>query len=114
MRQNIVVKNGVRFILDCYNAAPDSMKASLSVLSQTRTSGKRYAVLADMLELGKNSRQYHKTVSKYAAASKADMLLCFGKNSHYYIEGAVQSGFQRKAACTLTTDRKFPNILKMF
>lgn len=112
MRQNIVVKNGVRFILDCYNAAPDSMKASLSVLSQTRTSGKRYAVLADMLELGKNSRQYHKTVGKYAATSKADMLLCFGKNSHYYIEGAVQSGFPEESCLYFDDRQKISEYLK--
>lgn len=105
MRQNITEKNGIKFILDCYNAAPDSMKASLAVLAQTHTDGRKYAVLGDMLELGKNSRQYHRTVGKYAAASDADMLLCYGENSAYYIEGAVQSGFSEDS-CRLFSDRK--------
>ena len=96
MRQNITEKKGVRFIVDCYNAAPDSMKASLSVLDQAQASGKRYCVLGDMLELGKNSKQYHKTVGEYVASSKADVLYCFGEYSAFYIEGAVKKGFNEE------------------
>lgn len=112
LRQNTAVKNGVRFIVDCYNAAPDSMKASLSVLSQVKTEGKRYAVLADMLELGKNTKQYHKTVGKYVAASKADMLLCYGENSRYYIEGAVQSGFPEENCLHFDDRQEIAKYLK--
>lgn len=93
MRQNVQQKDGVTYILDCYNAAPDSMKASLSVLAQTECTGRRYCVLGDMLELGKNSARYHKTVGEYVPSSKADELLCFGENSAYYIEGAKEKGF---------------------
>lgn len=95
LRQNIRVSGGVTLVVDCYNAAPDSMKAALSVLSQVAVpeGGRRFCVLADMLELGKNARTYHKNVGEYVAASKADMLLCFGENSVYYIEGAVKKGF---------------------
>lgn len=93
LRQNISVIDGVTYIVDCYNAAPDSMKASLSVLSQAKAEGKRICVLADMLELGKNAKAYHKTVGEYAAASKADVLYCFGENAECYIDGAVKKGF---------------------
>lgn len=93
LRQNITVKDGVTYIVDCYNAAPDSMKASLSVLSQAQAEGKRICVLADMLELGKNAKTYHKNVGEYVQASKADLLYCFGENSQMYIEGAVKKGF---------------------
>ena len=95
LRQNIRRQNGVTLIVDCYNAAPDSMKAALSVLSDVNVpeGGRRFCVLADMLELGKNARTYHKNVGEYVAASKADQLLCFGENSVFYIEGAVKKGF---------------------
>jgi UDP-N-acetylmuramoyl-tripeptide--D-alanyl-D-alanine ligase len=39
-------------INDAYNANPDSMRASLSVLGDISTGGRRVAVLGDMLELG--------------------------------------------------------------
>lgn len=95
LRQNIRVQNGVTLVVDCYNAAPDSMKAALSVLSQVEVpdGARRFCVLADMLELGKNAKTYHKNVGEYVASSKADYLLCFGENSVFYIEGAVKKGF---------------------
>ena len=97
-RQNVREHKGVTFILDCYNAAPDSMKASLSVLAQTEAKGKRYCVLGDMLELGKNSAKYHKQVGEYVLSSKADEILCFGENSVHYIEGACDKGFAAENA----------------
>lgn len=96
MRQNVKNEDGMTYILDCYNAAPDSMKASLSILSQAETQGRRWCVLGDMLELGKGAAKYHRTVGEYVKASKADVLLCFGENSVNYIEGAVDKGFDRE------------------
>ncbi|MBR1384551.1 MAG: UDP-N-acetylmuramoyl-tripeptide--D-alanyl-D-alanine ligase [Ruminococcus sp.] len=94
LRQNIGVRNGITLVIDCYNAAPDSMRAALSVLSQIEVpeGGKRICVLADMLELGKNSKTYHRQVGEYVPSSKADLLLCFGENSRSYIDGAVKKG----------------------
>ena len=99
LRQNIRKVKGAAFVVDCYNAAPDSMRAALSVLSQVEVAegGKRICVLADMLELGKKAASYHKQVGEYVASAKADMLLCFGENSVYYIEGAVRKGMPREA-----------------
>lgn len=85
MRQNIVKKNGVTVIVDCYNASPDSMKASLKVLSDMKTDGKKYAVLGDMLELGEESEKLHTLVGEYVRESKIDMLYCYGKDSEYII-----------------------------
>jgi UDP-N-acetylmuramoyl-tripeptide--D-alanyl-D-alanine ligase len=112
LRQNISVKNGVTVILDCYNAAPDSMKASLSVLAQTATKGKRYCVLGDMLELGKNSPKYHRTVGEFVPKSKADELICFGENSRYYGEGAVDKGFSPDSVKSFDTREEITNYLK--
>lgn len=55
MRQNIFEHNGIGIIEDCYNAAPDSMRAAFTLLKQRRPS--RIAVLSDMLELGGMSEQ---------------------------------------------------------
>lgn len=95
LRQNIRKSNGRTFIVDCYNASPDSMKSALDVLSkvEVKGSGKRYCVLADMLELGEMSKKLHRLVGEYVAGSKSDKLLCFGENSVGIIEGAVKKGF---------------------
>ncbi len=99
LRQNVKTVKDMTFVVDCYNAAPDSMRAALSVLSQVKLGekGKRICVLGDMLELGKNARSYHKQVGEYVGSAKADMLLCFGENSKYYIEGAVKRGMDKES-----------------
>lgn len=72
--------NGVTIIDDSYNAAPQSMKAGLSVLNDLPGLGRRIAVLADMLELGENEDAYHRGVGEYIAAhtKNIDMLLLYG------------------------------------
>ncbi|MDO4438288.1 MAG: UDP-N-acetylmuramoyl-tripeptide--D-alanyl-D-alanine ligase [Eubacteriales bacterium] len=72
--------NGVTIIDDSYNAAPQSMKAGLSVLNDLPGIGRRIAVLADMLELGENEAGYHRSVGEYIAAhaKNIDMLLLYG------------------------------------
>jgi UDP-N-acetylmuramoyl-tripeptide--D-alanyl-D-alanine ligase len=94
IRQNIREVRGMTFIVDCYNAAPDSIKAALSTLSLTACpeGARRIAVLSDMLELGKHSAKLHKLAGEYVAASAADKLYCCGNDAKYYVDGAVKKG----------------------
>lgn len=78
MRQNVVKKSGVTIIEDCYNASVDSMKASINVLDIISTSGKKIAVLGDMLENGVNTEQYHAEVGKSIKNSNIDILFTYG------------------------------------
>ncbi len=116
LRQNIRRVGGMTFVVDCYNAAPDSMKAALSVLAQAELGegGRRICVLADMLELGKNTRTYHRQVGEYTAAAKADALFCFGENSVCYIDGAVRKGMDREACRHFDSREELAAALKTF
>ena len=73
---------------DAYNASPDSMKASLSILSEFKTRGRKIAVLSDMLELGPDSPEYHKEVGRFIATTKVTDLFITGELSRHYIEEA--------------------------
>lgn len=90
MRQNVVNKNGVTVIEDCYNASPDSMRAALGVLADIPVK-RRVAVLGDMNNLGGISQQAHEEIGKFAV-EKADMLLAVGKKAQDYIKGAQSAG----------------------
>lgn len=93
MRQKIVRKNGIIFIEDCYNASPDSQKASLNALLSIE--GKRHiAVIGDMLELGSYSEKAHRDVGVYAAQKKTDILFVYGKESLYSAQSARESGLE--------------------
>lgn len=84
-RQHIYEKDGHTVIDDCYNASPESMKAALSVLKTS--SGRRIAVLGDMLELGDTSVMLHKLVGEYVTDS-ADILVTFGELAAYIAESS--------------------------
>ena len=87
-RQNIIHVNDYILIDDAYNASPDSMKASLSILSEFKTRGRKIAVLSDMLELGPDSPEYHKEVGRFIATTKVTDLFITGELSRHYIEEA--------------------------
>lgn len=89
MRQNIYEYRGLTVFEDCYNASPDSMKAAFSTLANHK--GRRVAVIADMLELGKFSQQMHEAVGGYAAGG-CDILITYGEQSHHYRRAARQAG----------------------
>ena len=88
-RQNIINTNGYTVIDDSYNASPDSMKASLKILSDFHTDGRRIAVLSDMLELGPDAPSYHKEVGRYIASTKVTDLYITGELSQEYITEAA-------------------------
>ncbi|MGN1329216.1 MAG: UDP-N-acetylmuramoyl-tripeptide--D-alanyl-D-alanine ligase [Eubacterium sp.] len=93
MRQKTVSIGGITSIEDCYNASPDSMRAALKTLSDTKAN-KKIAVLADMLELGDYSRQAHLDVGKMAADNKIDVLLTFGEMGKLISQGAMENGLE--------------------
>ncbi|MBR0133440.1 MAG: UDP-N-acetylmuramoyl-tripeptide--D-alanyl-D-alanine ligase [Lachnospiraceae bacterium] len=81
-------ENGTWLIDDSYNASPDSMKSGLWLLSNAVNEGRKIAMLADMLELGDYSEELHRLVGKYAAESKADIIICVGKEAEFIADEA--------------------------
>ena len=88
-RQEIFEAKGCTVIKDCYNAGPESMAAALAVLGGK--TGRRVAVLGDMLELGVCTQAEHFRVGRIAA-EKADVLLAYGPNSSRIVSGAITGG----------------------
>lgn len=91
-RQNIEQHGTYTVIADCYNASPDSMRAALHVLKEMKSSGRKLAVLGDMLELGKLSRKLHEMVGAMALVSGADHIFCYGENARYIADAAAEGG----------------------
>lgn len=66
-----------KIIDDTYNASPRSMTAALRVLAAL--SGRKIAVLGDMLELGRQSRPAHRRIIALARRLKVDKIFTFGR-----------------------------------
>ena len=91
MRQNIFEINGITIIEDCYNASPESMKAALDVqasLIERRGKGRSIALLGNMLELGRFSRELHVDVGIYAKHSGVEKLVTFGELASYIAQAS--------------------------
>ena len=65
---------------ESYNANPASMRAALALLEQARPqgSGRRIAVLGDMLELGRQAGRLHGELLAPVLASRADLVFLAG------------------------------------
>ncbi len=50
---------------DAYNASPESMKAALLAFQLLKSSGKKIAILGDMLELGEKSSFWHRQLGRF-------------------------------------------------
>ncbi|MFO7584305.1 MAG: cyanophycin synthetase, partial [Anaerolineales bacterium] len=87
-------ENGALILDDTYNAAPESSLAALNLLGEI--SGRRVAVLGDMLELGQYEREGHERVGA-RAAEVADVLVTFGVRAHLIAESARRAGLKRTA-----------------
>ena len=91
MRQKITEIKGVTFIEDCYNANPDSMKASLEAM-KTLKKKRSFAVLGDMLELGDFSEKAHRTVGRNAVDTGCDFVLTYGEAAKFISDEAKSEG----------------------
>ncbi len=89
-RSNFINVGGVTIIDDCYNANPNSMKASLEVLSGCE--GRRIAVLGDMGELGANEKALHYEVGEYIAGLGLDAVFMSGELAEEISKGAGDNG----------------------
>ena len=101
MRQNITEVSGVTFIEDCYNAAPESMAAALTVLKLT-AKGRMIAVLGDMKELGDNTVNLHRAVGKRVASLSEG-----GREVHLITVGELGTEISRGASEGLSSDHIF-------
>lgn len=95
MRSQVLVNQGVKLIVDCYNANPASMKAALQLLAQTGAKRKKIAVLGDMLELGPNTDQMHEEVGEFLARQGIDVLVACGVLGRSLAKGAKQAGLDQ-------------------
>ena len=93
MRQEILAIGDRTVIQDCYNAAPESMRAAIDVLCECAPKGsRRVAILGDMLELGKHSITIHREIGEYLYSHGVDLLITVGNGGVEIAQGATEAG----------------------
>lgn len=80
--------NGSVIIDDTYNASPKATEHGLKTLRDMKTTGRKIAVLGDMLELGAHTRDEHYKIGLEAAKS-CHKLYTVGIRARVIVEGAL-------------------------
>lgn len=93
---------GSLLIDDSYNASPAAVEEALSALSLIPQPTRRIAVLGDMLELGRYSKEEHARIGTLAA-ERVDFLVAVGARSRATREAAVAAGMPEGQALSFDT-----------
>lgn len=94
-----IIKQGVLFINDSYNASAHSIKAALENLPKPKPGSKTIAVIGEMHELGILSEVSHREIGELAL-SYVDTIICVGKGCQPILECWQQA---KRPVCLLTT-----------
>lgn len=89
-RAGIIKAGKITIIDDCYNANPTSTAAALSSLAML--SGRRVAILGDMMELGENTESLHHDIGVIAAEKGIELVLACGDLSVNTTKAAADRG----------------------
>jgi UDP-N-acetylmuramoyl-tripeptide--D-alanyl-D-alanine ligase len=92
MRGQRVERAGVTFIVDCYNANPESVKLGLRSFDELRFTERRVLILGDMLELGEHAIQYHQELGWSLKGHPADLIMLVGPLSKSTYDAAKLAG----------------------
>jgi UDP-N-acetylmuramoyl-tripeptide--D-alanyl-D-alanine ligase len=88
----VVPFRGAAFYDDTYNSNPYALGRALELLQQADVSGRRIAVIGDMLELGDGELQYHRESGRAIPRGVATVV-GVGPRSKALLDGAREAGF---------------------
>ena len=106
MRMNVLRRGeGIIILDDTYNANPQSMRAAISVLADSK-GGKKTAILGDMLDLGPFAPALHSGVGEYLGAVGIDCLVAVGQLAEHIAQGARDAGVPTVFHCRTREEAK--------
>ncbi len=106
------------FIIDdTYNSSPLACESALKTLGEVKCSGRRIAILGDMLELGKHTIEAHKNIGKLAKETlnqSMDVLVVVGHRAEAIKEGATLAGMNDQNIYEFLDSYKAGEFIKTF
>jgi len=91
MRMEQINIDGIEIINDAFNANPQSMLAALDSFASFICTGKKIAILGDMLELGDISTGLHRALGEKLPSS-INVLITVGEQAKFIASGAINAG----------------------
>lgn len=88
MRQEMIHCDGFDILNDCYNANPQSMAKAFETMRLLAGYRRKIAILGDMLELGEEEEDLHRTLGESINPLEVDYVLLYGNLAKKIEEGA--------------------------
>lgn len=100
-RGAVVEAGGVVILNDAYNANPTSVVAAVDMLTSVERTGRTWAVLGVMAEIGDTSETEHRRVGRSCAEQGVDRLVVVGDEAAPMAEGAREAGMPDEAVTSV-------------
>ncbi len=94
-RMDVEKYNNTVIIKDYYNASLESMKLAIEYLAKMK-GGKKIAVLGDIKEAGKYSKELHTKVGEEVTKNNVDILITVGMDAEYIANSAIEKGMSKE------------------
>lgn len=105
----LTVLPGIKYttlIDDSYNSSPAALAEALRLFREVAVTGRKIAVLGDMLELGASTRDEHRRAGALAAESGADLLVAVGAAAAMMQVAALEAGLPPERAVHFSAARE--------
>jgi UDP-N-acetylmuramoyl-tripeptide--D-alanyl-D-alanine ligase len=110
--QRVQLASGALVIDDTYNANPQSMEAALASLARLRGSGRAFAVLGDMGELGAHAEEGHRQIGARAGELRIDALYPLGQQAPLLRDAALGAGLDAARIHLLASHDEIASALR--
>ena len=88
----VIPWHGATIYDDTYNSNPYALARTLELMTQADVTGRRIAVIGDMLELGEQELQFHRDAGR-GVPKEIDVVIGVGTRSEALLDGAREAGF---------------------
>ena len=107
----MILKNQIKIINDAYNASVESVEAIIKYV-QNIEANRRIAVLGDIFEVGKYSKEIHEKIGEIVCKNNIDILICSGENAKYIVNSAKEKGFKKENVYYLEDKEEIVELIK--
>lgn len=112
MRMETIDYHGAKVLMDNYNASPSSMVAAIESFCDVPTSGRRFAIIGEMKELGAYVEAGHRTVGRALASHAIDRIAFYGEPMEFARAEAIGLGAQEATISTAHSLAELRQFLK--
>lgn len=104
---------GTQIIDDTYNSSPFACESALKTLGGIKVSGRKIAILGDMLELGRHTVEAHKNIGRVAREC-VDILVVVGQRADAIKEGAIENGMKTENVFAFLDSKQAGEFVKTY